>query len=109
MRLLFIILGFIAAISAIVLAALPLFKIAFIPAIAALVFGLIAFYFSKQQNASKKLVQLLFLLTIMALALTTYKTIFETTEVGNTEELELREDEAKENAIEELNDIEFTE
>ena len=55
------------------------------------------------------MVQLVFFLTIIALALTTYKTVFEKTEVGNTEALEVREDAAKENAIEELDDIEIIE
>ena len=109
MRLICIVLSSIASIIAIVLAALPLYKLAFIPAIIALVFGLIAFYLSKKQNESKKMIQLIVLLTIIALALTTYKTVFEKTEVGNTEALELREDEAKENAIEELDDIEIIE
>ncbi|MFD2823827.1 FUSC family protein [Lacinutrix iliipiscaria] len=109
MRNLFIILGTIAAILAVVLSALPLFSMAFIPAIAALIFGLAAFYISKKQNQSKKSVQLIFLLTIIALVISTYKTIFNETEVGNTEELEVREEQVKDNALEELDNIEITE
>lgn len=109
MRKLFIILGLIAAIIAVVLSSLPLFNMAFIPAIAALIFGLIAFYLSKQQNESKKVVQLIFLLTIISLCLSTYKAIFSETEVGNTEELEVRVQEAEENAIEELEGLDISE
>ena len=109
MRKLFIILGVIAAIIAVVLSSLPLFNMAFIPAIAALIFGLIAFYLSKQQNESKKVVQLIFLLTIISLCLSTYKAVFSETEVGNTEALEVRVQEAEENAIEELEGIDLSE
>ena len=107
MRKLFIILGLITSIIAVVLAALPLFNIAFIPAIAALIFGCIAFYLSKQQNESKKIIQLIFLLTIIALSFATYKAVFSETEVGDTEKLEERVQQAEENAIEELEDLDL--
>ncbi|MDO6597239.1 FUSC family protein [Oceanihabitans sp. 2_MG-2023] len=109
MRKLFIILGLIAAIIAVVLSALPLFNIAFIPAIAALLFGLIAFYLSKKENESKKTVQLIFLLTIISLCLSTYKSVFSEAEIGNTEALEVREQEAEDNAIEALEGIDLSE
>lgn len=109
MRKLFIILGIIAAIVAVVLSSLPLFNMAFIPAIAALLFGLVAFYLSKKENESKKVVQLIFLLTIASLSISTYKAVFNETEVGNTEELQVREQEAEDNAIEELESIDLSE
>ncbi|MEZ4803517.1 MAG: FUSC family protein [Gelidibacter sp.] len=105
MRRLFIILGFIASILAVILSVTPLFKIAFIPAIAALVFGLIAFYLSRQKQYPKKSIQLIFLLTIISLTMTTYKTIFTVAEVGDVEGLELKERESEEKAIEELEDL----
>lgn len=108
MRKLFITLGVIAAIIAVVLSSLPLFNMAFIPAIAALIFGLVAFYLSKKENESKKVVQLILLLTIISLCLSTYKAVFNKTEVGNTEELEVRVQEAEENAIEELEGIDLS-
>lgn len=92
MRNLFIILGFIAAVLSVVLAVTPLSQIAYLPAIAALIFGCIAFYFSKRNNAPKKSVHLIFLLTTISLLLSTYKAVFNTAEVGNIEELELIED-----------------
>lgn len=100
MRSLFIVLGFIAAVLALILAVTPLSQIAYIPGIAALIFGFIAFYISKRKQAPKKTIQLIFLLTFIALVLTTYKAIFSTSEVGNPEELELMKESSKEDAKE---------
>ena len=80
-------------ITAIILSVLPLSNLAFFPAIAAFIFGLAAFYFSNKEKSSKETIQLIFLLTIIALSISTYKSIFNTNEVGNTEELQEREKE----------------
>lgn len=109
MRQLFIILGFITSTLAVVLSVTPLSKIAYIPAIAALIFGLIALYFSRQKQYPKKSIQLIFLLTIISLTITTYKSVFNVVEVGNVEGLELKEKESEEKAIEELEALEFDE
>jgi membrane protein implicated in regulation of membrane protease activity len=109
MRTLFVVLSFIASILSVILAVTPLFKIAFIPSIAALVFGLVALYVSKQKQLPRKSIQLVFLLTIIALSLTTYKSIFSTVEVGDTEELIQKENESEQEAIETLEDIEIDE
>ncbi|WP_336070558.1 FUSC family protein [Mesoflavibacter sp. CH_XMU1404-2] len=102
-----LVLSLICAILAIILAILPLFKLAFIPTVLALVFGLISFIKSKKDNQSTHVVQVSFLLVIIALGLSTYKTVFTVQEVGNTEELEQREKENEEKALEELEDIEI--
>ncbi len=109
MKKLVIILGFISAILAVILAVTPLSKIAFAPGIAALIFGVTAIYISKEKQDSKKSIQLIFLLTIIALTLATYKSIFNTVEVGNTEELIEKENESQEEAIEELDGLEIDE
>ena len=109
MRLLFIILGLISAILAVILAVLPLSNFAFFPAIAALIFGVLAFIKGRQENKPKHTVQLIFLLTIISLALATYKSVTSTTEVGNTEQLEQRAQDSEEDAIEELNDLDISE
>ena len=83
MKKLVIVLGFIIAILAVVLAVTPLSKIAYIPGVAALILGILAIYLSKQKQGSKKSIQLIFLLTIIALAVTTYKSVFNAVEVGN--------------------------
>ena len=107
MRSLFIILGFIAAVLAVVLAVTPLSQIAYLPAIAALIFGGIAFFFSKRDKAPKKSVHLIFLLTTISLVLTTYKAVFTTAEVGNLEELELLEDASIKDSKDQLEELDL--
>lgn len=107
MRRLFIVLGFIAAVLALILAVTPLSQIAYLPAIAALIFGFIAFYISKMKQAPKKSIQLIFLLTIISLVLTTYKSVFNTTEVGNLKEFELKEDASIEDSKEILEGLDL--
>jgi len=109
MRRLFIILGFVASILAVILSVTPLSKIAYIPALFALVFGLIAFYFSRQKQYPKKSIQLIFLLTIISLTVTTYKAIFSVSEVGDLDTLEQTEKESEEKAIEELENLDIEE
>ena len=107
MKKIFIILAIMASIFAIILSVLPISNLAIIPAIAALVFGLVAFYLSKKTGEVKKIIQFTFLLTIMALVITTYKAIFKETEVANTEILEATEIKLEEEAIEELEDLDI--
>lgn len=107
MRKLFITLGVISSIIAVILAVLPLSKLALIPAIIAFVCGLLAFFKSKPEGSSKHTVQLIFLLTIISLSLATYKAIFDTIEVGDTEQLEQRDKESKEKALQELEELDI--
>ena len=104
-----IILAFLAAIIAVVLAVTPLSNLAYIPGIAALVFGILGMMFSKGEKSSKRILQLTFMITIIALVLTTYKAIFNITEVGDTQELIQKEAESQEEALEELNDLDIEE
>lgn len=104
MKKLFIVLGLITGILAVILSVLPTSKIAFIPAALAFIFGLLAFIKAKKDGTSKHTVQLIFLFSIIALSLATYKSIFETNEIGNTEQLEQREEKSLENSIEELDE-----
>jgi thiol:disulfide interchange protein len=107
MNALFRILGLISAILAVILSVLPLSNMTFIPALAALVFGLIAFMLARQQQEPRKSIQLIFILTILALSLATYKFIFNESEVGNTEELKQTEEKSQEEAIEELEELDI--
>lgn len=107
MKKILIILGFITSILAMILAATPLSKIAFIPSIAALIFGVLALILSKDKRESKKSIQLIFLMTIIALALCTYKTIYHTAEVGDTEQLEQKEEQLEEESLEDLEDLDL--
>lgn len=102
MRKLSIIIGFIAGILALILAVTPLSNIALFPAIIAVIFAVLIYVISNKQSKSKKPVQYILLVTIIAVGFMLYKSIFTENTVGNTEALELREEESKEKAIEEL-------
>lgn len=104
MKKLFTVLGTISAALALVLAVLPISNLAFIPALAALLFGILAFVINRENQSNKKTIQLVFLLTIIALCVTIYKTIFTKVEVGDTKELEKKEQESIEEAKEQLED-----
>ncbi|WP_299392327.1 hypothetical protein [uncultured Gelidibacter sp.] len=54
MKRVFIILGLISAALALTLSVTPQFQLAFIPAAAALIFALVAFFIAKNQDHSKK-------------------------------------------------------
>jgi len=103
----FTILGFIFAIIATLLAVLPLYKFAIIPTVLALIFSIVAFLKARKDETSTQFIQLSLLLTIIALVLCIYKAIFTTNEVGNTEQLEKREEVIKEKAKEELEDLDI--
>lgn len=103
------ILAIISSILAVILSVLPLSNLAFIPAIAALVFGLAAFFIANKNKQPKHTVQLAFLLTIIALSIATYKSIFTETEIGNTEALEKKEEESVEDSMEILEGIDTEE
>jgi len=109
MKKLFIVLGFIAAILAAILAVTPLSNLAVVPIIAAFICGLAVIFITKKDKTKTKTIQYIFLLAIIALSLTIYKGIFNTSEVGNTEQLEQREEENLEDSKEILDNIEIDE
>ena len=111
MKKLFTILALIASVLAIILAVLPVSNLAILPAIAALIFGIAAYYFSKRTGHVKKIIQFTFLLTSIALVIAIYKAIFDTTVVTETKKLDAKEEQLQEEAIEELEglDIELEE
>ena len=104
MKKLFTIIGIIASAFALVLAVLPVSNLAFIPAIAALLFGILAYVINRENQSHRKTIQLVFLLTFIALCVTIYKAIFTEIEVGDTKELEKKEQESIEEAKEQLED-----
>lgn len=109
MRRFIIILGIITAVIALVLSTTPLSKLAFIPAGIAILLGAIAYYLARKQNAQKKSVQLLFLMVIIAVGLTSYKAVFSKAEVGNIEELEKKEEASVEDSKEILEELDLEE
>jgi len=109
MKTLFTILALIASVLAIIFSVLPLSNLAVIPAVAALVFGIIAFYLSKKAGHVKKIIQFSFLLTIMALGISTYKSIFEETKVSDIESIKTTENKLEKESIKALEGIEIDE
>ncbi|KAB1068666.1 FUSC family protein [Tamlana haliotis] len=82
------IIAFISAVISVIIAVLPNSKFTFIPALAALIFGFIAFNLSKKTGEVKKIIQFSMLLALLALGLSTYKTFFTTPQAPQTEALE---------------------
>lgn len=107
MKKIFTILGFSFAVIATLLAVLPLYKFSFIPAILALIFSVLAFIKARKDESSTQFIQLSLLLTIISLTLCTYKSIFTKNEIGDTQKLEKREEKTKEEAKEELDDLDI--
>jgi predicted PurR-regulated permease PerM len=105
----FIVLGFIAALIAVILAVTPLSNLAIAPIIVAFICGLIVLFLSKKQKTKTKTIQYIFLMVIISLSLTIYKGIVSTTEIGDTEQLDLRDEENLEDSKEILEDIEIDE
>ena len=105
MRKLCITLGLITAILAVILSVLPLSNLSFIPAIFTLILGVVALFVSNKSGASKKIIQYIFLLTIISLVFATYKSIFSESEVVNTKELQEKEVESEQEAIDELEEL----
>lgn len=95
----FIILGFTSAIVAVILAATPLFKISVAPIIIAFISGLIILFLSKKLKTKTKVIQYIFLLVIIALSLTIYKGLVNTSEIENTEQLEQIDKENKDENV----------
>jgi len=93
MKKLCIILGFIAAILAVILAVTPLSNLTIFPLVIAFLCGLIVLFISKKQKNKTKTIQYIFLLVIIALTLTIYKGVFNGNEIGDTKALEIREEE----------------
>lgn len=104
-----IILGFIASILAVIFAVTPLFKISVFPTVVAFLCGLGILYYNKKNSSKTKTIQYIFLLTIVALSLTIYKSVFHEAELGDTQELEQREEESVEDSRELLEDIDIDE
>ena len=107
MRKLFIILGLIFAIIAVLISVLPLSNLAFIPAIIAIICGLIAYLKSKPINASLRTITLVFILGVFAIGISSYKAVFSKTEVGNTKQLEAKEKKSEKEAIKDLDELDI--
>lgn len=109
MKKVIIILGFICAIIAVILSVTPLYNLAFAPIIIAFLSGLFLLYLSKKEQSKPKTIQYIFLLVIISLSFTIYKGVFHTSEIGDTDQLEQRDEENLEDSKEILEDLEIEE
>ncbi|WP_347925520.1 FUSC family protein [Pontimicrobium sp. SW4] len=107
LRLAVTILAILAASLGLMLSILPLGSIALIPIIGAFILAFIAFKMAQKDGANTKLVKVIFLITIISLALTIYRSVFEVNVVENDIETIEREKQSKEDAIEELEGLEI--
>ena len=83
-----ILLGFLSALAATVISVTHLHHLAIAPLIVAFLSGLIVLFISKKQSPKPKTIQYIFLLVIISLSLTIYKSVFSTSELDNIEQLE---------------------
>jgi len=107
MRILVTTLAIIAAILGLILSILPFGPIAFIPIVIAFILGFIAFKMAQKNRANTKLIKIVFLITIIALVLSIYRSVFETNVVENDIETIEKEKQSKEDAIQELEGLEI--
>lgn len=107
MRKTLIILGLISATLCVVLSVLPLYKLAFIPAILALGFGAAGIYLSNKHHKSKKTIHLIFLLSIIGMSIGVFKSLTETSEIGDTEVLDKKAQDSEEDSKEILEDLDI--
>lgn len=107
MRILITTLAIIAATLGLILSILPFGTIALIPTILAFILGFIAFKMAQKEGANTKLVKVVFLITIIALVLSIYRSVFETNVVENDIETIEKEKQSEEDAIEELEGLEI--
>ena len=105
MRNLFTVLGFIAAIVGLAMSILPLGSLAIIPIVLAFVLGLLSFRAAKNENKSRSLVKLMFIIIIAALVLSVYKIIFDENIIVEDQETIERDKRSEEEAIKELDSI----
>ena len=93
MRKLFILLGFISALTAVILAVNPLYNLAVTPIILAFVSGLVVIFLSKKENIKTKAIQYIFLLVIIALSITIYKGVVYPSNAIDVQKIEQQGDE----------------
>lgn len=103
------VLGYVAAIVSLVFSVTPLFKLTFITGAAAVLLVLGSRYFVKEKKGFSIGIKILMGILVISLLISTYKTIFVTAEVGDTETLIETENQSEQDAIEELEGLDIEE
>lgn len=107
MRILVTTLAVLAAIIGLILSILPFGTIALIPVIIAFILCFLAYKMAQKANANTKFVKVLFLVTIIAFALSIYRIAFDENVVENDIETIEKEKQSQEDALEELEDLDI--
>ncbi len=104
MRTIFILLGTMAAILAVIMAFLPFGSIALAPALLGLIFGFFALKMGKDKG--KGSAKFIIVLSVLAGAIAVVKPLVFKNEVRTDQQFEIREQESRQEAIEELEELE---
>jgi len=107
MRLLVTTLAVLTAIIGLVLSILPFGTIALLPIILAFILTFIAYKMAQKEQANTKFSKVIFLLTIIAFVLSLYRIVFDENVVENDIETIEKEKQSKEDAIEELEELDI--
>lgn len=102
-----IIIGFISSIVAVILAVTPLYKLALIPTIIAIVALFFIYIVLKKTGVQSKSIQYIGVLVLIATTIVLFKIIFSTSTVGDTTDLDLKVQESVEDSKDLLEDIEI--
>lgn len=107
MRSLVTTLAVLAALLGLALTILPFGIIALIPIVIAFILGYVAFKMTVKEGKNTKFVKVIFLITIVALALSIYRSVFDENVVEDDIETIEKEQKSEEDAIEELEGIDI--
>ncbi|AXT54857.1 hypothetical protein J8L88_17840 [Aquimarina sp. MMG015] len=106
MRIVLISIAAIAALLGIIMAILPFGTIGVLPGIVSLLAGIGAFYISKKKQKPQKLSLLFLTIGVLVIVASGSKSLWVKDEIAVDEEFEQKEEQSKEEAIEELKEIE---
>lgn len=109
MKKLFSILSIITAILALLIAFLPISNLTIIPAVIAIIFGLVVYFLSKPIKKFTNTLKIVFAITAIALAISAYKAFFTTAKVDSIEGIEKTEKELEKESLDELEGLEINE
>lgn len=107
MRLVVTTLAILSAIIGLTLSILPFGTIALLPIILAFILTFIAYKMAQKEKANTKFVKVIFLVTIVAFLLSLYRIAFDENIVENDIETIEKEKQSKEDALEELEDLDI--
>ncbi|MBG7613154.1 FUSC family protein [Polaribacter sp. BAL334] len=103
------IIAFVSAIIALIFSFLPVYIIAYYPAIVAALFCGILWKINQKSNTNSTTFKVLVFLIIASLSITSYRVFFTTSEVSDTKNIQQKEQQSEEEAIEELEGLELEE